>query len=240
MTNRLSERTRWGVITAFAIAMAWVEAACVYYIRTLVDRIEPYQANPLPMQGALGNVELAREAATLVMLATLGILAGNTWRRRAGYAAIAFGVWDIFYYVFLRVMTGWPKTLLDWDILFLLPLPWWGPVLAPVSIALVMIVWGTLATQSRDGAADHRWAAALGWIGIALALAVFMVDAWRALPYGRDAVQQVLPTTFNWPLFGVALLLMASPTLHQAFHHWPGLRPGRSTISMRAPSGPAT
>ena len=47
-------------------------------------------------------------------------------------------------------MTGWPRTLLDWDILFLLPLPWWGPVLAPVSIAMVMIVWGTLATQSDD------------------------------------------------------------------------------------------
>jgi hypothetical protein len=44
--------------------------------------------------------------------------------------------WDIFYYVFLRLISG-PKTLLDWDILFLLPLPWWGPVLAPVSMALV-------------------------------------------------------------------------------------------------------
>ena len=77
--------------------------------------------------------------ATLLMIATLGLLAGSTWRRRAGYAAIAFGAWDIFYYVFLRLISGWPRTLLDWDILFLLPLPWWGPVLAPVSIALVMI-----------------------------------------------------------------------------------------------------
>jgi hypothetical protein len=42
-----------------------------------------------------------------------------------------------------------------------------------------------------------------------------MIDAWRALPYGRDAVQQVLPTSFNWPVFGVALLLIASPALHQ-------------------------
>ena len=112
--------------------------------------------------GALGNVELWREAATLVMLATLGMLAGRTWRRRAGYAALAFGAWDIFYYVFLRIISGWPRTLLDWDILFLLPLPWWGPVLAPVSIALVMILWGTLATQSEDGATDARWAVGAG------------------------------------------------------------------------------
>ena len=215
MTGHLSQRTRWVVVIAFAIAMAFVEAASVLYIRALVDRIEPYQVNPLPLHGALGNVELWREAATLVMLATLGLLAGRTWRHRAGYAALAFGVWDIFYYVFLRLTSGWPRTLLDWDILFLLPLPWWGPVLAPVSIALVMILWGTLATQADDGVADARWAWALASLGIVLALAVFMIDAWRALPGGRDAVLQVLPTTFNWPLFAVALVLMASPVLHQ-------------------------
>ena len=215
MTGHVSERARWMIVMAFAIAMAWLEAACVYYIRALVDRIEPYQPNPLPIHGWLGNVELWREAATLVMLATLGMLAGHTWRRRAGYAALAFGTWDLFYYVFLRIITGWPRTLLDWDILFLLPLPWWGPVLAPVSIALLMVVWGTLTTQSDDDAPGARWPWTFGAVGIVLALAVFMTDAWRALPDGRDAVLQVLPTTFNWPLFLVALLLMAVPVLQQ-------------------------
>ena len=228
MNHHLSERARWAIVIAFAIAMAWVEAASVYYIRALVGRIEPYQVNPLPIHGALGYVELWREAATLVMLATLGVLAGRTWRHRAGYAALAFGAWDIFYYVFLRVISGWPRTLLDWDILFLLPLPWWGPVLAPVSIALLMIVWGTLVTQSSV-AIDARWPWALGWTGIALALAVFMIDAWRALPDGRDAVLQVLPTRFNWPLFSVALLLMASPALHQV-----ALLPARKSVFRRS------
>jgi hypothetical protein len=215
MNGRISERIRWWIVMAFAMAMAWVEAASVFYIRALVDRIEPYQVHPLPMNGVLGAVELWREAATLVMIATLGMLAGRTWRRRAGYAALAFGAWDILYYVFLRLISGWPRTLLDWDILFLLPLPWWGPVLAPVSIALVMILWGTLATQTDDDAADPRWAWALACVGIMLALAVFMIDTSRALPEGRDAVLQVLPTTFKWPLFSVALILMASPALHQ-------------------------
>jgi hypothetical protein len=218
VTGRLSERTRWAVVVGFAIAMACVEAASVFYIRELVDRIEPYQANPLPMNSPLGNVELWREAATLVMLAALGTLAGRTWRHRAGYAALAFGVWDIFYYIFLRLISGWPRTLLDWDVLFLLPLPWWGPVLAPVSIAMIMIVWGTLATQSADDATAPQWAAR-AWVpagaGIVLALAVFMADAWRALPDGRNAILQVLPVRFNWSLFLIALLLMASPVLHQ-------------------------
>ena len=230
MTAHLSERARWAIVVAFAIAMAWLEAATVFYLRTLVDRIQPYQADPLPMNGVLSHVELWREAATLVMIATVGVLAGRTWRRRAGYAALAFGAWDIFYYVFLRLISGWPRTLLDWDILFLLPLPWWGPVLAPVTISLVMILWGTLATQSDDGATDARWARALASVGIVLALAVFTIDAWRALPDGRDAVLQVQPKIFNWPLFWVALLLMASPVLHQV-----ALFPTKKTISSASP-----
>ena len=220
MSEHFGERARWAIVVAFAVAMAWVEAAAVFYIRALVDRIEPYQVNPLPINGALGNVELCREAATLVMIGAVGLLAGRTWRRRAGYAAIAFGTWDIFYYVFLRLISGWPKTIFDWDILFLLPLPWWGPVLAPVSIATVMIVWGTLATRSRE-ARGNRWAWALGAAGIGLALAVFMADAWRALPEGREAVLQALPTRFNWPLFRVALLLMASPVVQIISSAWP-------------------
>ena len=89
---------RWLVVVVFAMGMAWVEAASVYYLRVLVDRIEPYQNNPLPIRGALGQVELAREAATMVMLVTLGMLAGRTRHAQLGYAAVAFGVWDIFYY----------------------------------------------------------------------------------------------------------------------------------------------
>jgi hypothetical protein len=48
-----------------------------------------------------------------------------------------------------------------------------------------------------------------------LALAVFMTDAARALPHGREAVLHALPTTFNWPTFGLAWLLIATPALHQ-------------------------
>src|SRR3954468_21226333 len=118
-------RTSWILVATFAVAMAWVEAACVYDLRVLVDRIEPYQSNPLPITGALGGIELVREAATLVMLAAVGGLAGRTRRARFAYAAIAFGIWDIFYYVWLKVMCDWPTSLFDWDILFLLPLPWW-------------------------------------------------------------------------------------------------------------------
>lgn len=208
---------RWSIVVVFAIGMAWVEAACVYYLRVLTDRVEPYQANPLPMQGLLGQVELVREASTLVMLLMVGMLAARTWQRRVAYAVIAFGTWDIFYYIFLRVIGDWPRSPLDWDVLFLLPLPWWGPVAAPVSIALLMIVWGTLATQSADTPPATALTRTL-WIasalGIALALYVFMADAIHSLPHGVEATRSVLPTSFNWVLFGAALTLMAAPVAH--------------------------
>lgn len=212
-----SLRTTWILVTTFAIAMAWVEAAVVYDLRVLVDRLEPYQVDPLPISGALGTIELVREAATLVMLAAVGALAGSTMRTRFAYTAIAFGIWDIFYYLSLKVMYGWPRTLFDWDILFLLPLPWWGPVIAPVMIAALMVVWGTLAIASpaqspaNNAGGGRLWAAA--GLGAALALYVFMADALWAAPYGREAVRTVLPRTFNWPLFLVALAMMAAPVV---------------------------
>ena len=203
-------------VVVFAIAMAWVESAVVFDLRTMVDRIEPYQADPLPLVGKLGPVELVRELATMIMLLTVGMLAGKKWPQRLGYSAIAFGVWDIFYYVFLKVMCGWPHSLLDWDILFLLPLPWWGPVLAPVLIAVLMIVWGTRITQF-DVAPNSRITSLAAWslnfTGMFLALDVFMTDTLRVADQGVPVVRQVLPTAFNWPLFVVGLALMAAPIL---------------------------
>lgn len=214
---------RWLTVAVFAVAMAWIEAAVVYYLRTLVDRIEPYQSNPLPFIGRLGPVEMTREFATMVMLFTVGVLAGKSWRARLGYSAIAFGVWDIFYYLFLKVIFGWPKSLLNWDILFLLPLPWWGPVLAPVSIALLMILWGTLASQFErtSGHLLSNWRVwVLNSIGVALALYVFMADAIRVAGLGADTIRNVLPSRFNWPLFCVAFMLMAAPVIRLARELW--------------------
>jgi hypothetical protein len=226
MKRLSSERQSWLVIVLFAAGMAWVEAASVYYLRVLVDRVEPYQLNPLPTHPVLGPVELVREAATLVMLLTVGILAARTWYKRLGYAALAFGVWDILYYVFLRIMSGWPTSLLAWDVLFLLPLPWWGPVLAPVSIAALMILWGTLATQFEDQApvASTAWTLwGLNWLGIALALYVFMADSIRAVLQGLDVRTMGLPVSFNWAIFFVAFGLMATPIVEIAWR----IRPRR-------------
>jgi hypothetical protein len=204
------------MVIFYAAAMAWVESAVVFYLRFMMNRIEPYQPNPLPIIGGFASVELPREFATLVMLFAVGFLAGRNWRSKLGYAAIAFGVWDIFYYVFLKIICGWPHSLFDWDVLFLLPLPWWGPVLAPVLISLLLIFWGTLASQLEFVwlPATSSWRLWLANVfGVALALYVFMSDSIAASRRGLEAIRTVLPEKFDWPLFFIALFLMAAPVM---------------------------
>ncbi len=210
----MRERTRWFIVVMFAIAMAWMESATVVYLRVLVGRIDPYQADPLPVSVGLGQTELIREAATMIMLLTAGLLAGRTWRSRLAYALIAFGVWDIFYYVFLAIISAWPRSLLDWDVLFLIPLPWWGPVLAPVLISLLMIIGGSLVVYAERTERPiwpnwKAWTLNLG--GVILALIIFMLPALRSMASGTESVRQVLPNEFYWLPFSLALLLMSAP-----------------------------
>ncbi|HEY5669975.1 MAG TPA: hypothetical protein VIS10_08230 [Anaerolineales bacterium] len=226
----MKERTRWIFVVLFAAAMAWLEAAVVLYMRLLLDRVQPYQIDPLPVSVGLGKAEVVREVSTLIMLWAVGYLAGAERRSRLGYAMLAFGAWDILYYVFLVPLSGWPDSLLDWDILFLIPLPWWGPVLAPASIALLMVMTGTLITQFQPSGQWlwPRWPAWLASLcGAGMALYTFMTDALRALGEGPIAVRQVLPVTFNWPLFGLALLLLSMPIIDLVWQLWLPLSLGR-------------
>jgi hypothetical protein len=227
---KMSSKKRWLYVVVFAAAMAWVESAAVVYLRTVVDRLEPYQVNPLPFAPRLGAAEIVRELATLIMLFAAGLLAGHTKRTRLGYSLIAFGVWDIFYYAFLKIITGWPHSLFDWDILFLIPLPWWGPVIAPMIIAAMMIIFGTLATQFDPPIWPSRRAWIFNLSGVTLALLVFMSDALRVVDGGLEAIRTVLPAWFNWPVFLIALALMAAPIIEMLKQIWKG-RNGQANMA---------
>ena len=214
---------RIGIVILFAIAMAWVESAVVVYLRVPMGRVNPYQANPLPSMPSADWIEVVREAATMVMLFTVGWLAGRTWRGRLGYAFLIFGVWDIFYYIFLVPMCGWPQSLLDWDLLFLIPLPWWGPVIAPMLIAVLLIISGVLlaiSEQRQESIWPHKWALIACVSGTGLALYTFMETPLQIIGMGEEAIRQALPTVFNWPIFIIGVVLMAAPIVDMVQQSW--------------------
>lgn len=149
-------------LVVFGVAFGFVEAAVVYYLRTIFG-VSP---NTLAQQGhrvilnlgaiaflapgsivlpnvRVSQVEALREIATLVMLGAVSFIAGEKWRTRLAALLISFASWDLFYYAFLYLLTGWPKSLLDIDVFFIDPIPWVGPVITPVVISLILFAVGT-------------------------------------------------------------------------------------------------
>jgi hypothetical protein len=208
----IKKRILW--VAVFAAAMAWIEAAVVLDLRVLVGRLQPYQPVPLPNFGGLGPAEVVREFATMVLLLAAGRLAGSGRLSGWAYSAIAFGVWDILYYVFLIPLTGWPRSLLDWDILFLIPVPWWGPVLAPAAVSLLLICGGLLFLLLEDRGQPgclSAWAWAASILGATAVLYAFTADSIRAVVRGNVPAGGVLPVHFHWIVFAAGFLLMAVP-----------------------------
>ena len=213
------------LVALFALAMAYFESATVAYLREIYDIKDLVRDLPATAD-RFTAIEVGREAATIVMLLAVGWIAGRTLQDRLGYFVFAFGLWDIGYYLWLALFVGWPASPLDWDVLFLIPVPWWGPVLAPVLIAAVMCVGGAAAAVSADRGVAWRltWTnASVAAAGIAVVLYTFTADAWGAVPDGIDAVNAVRPSDFQWPLFALGFVVMS----------WAGLRvtwPGRSRL----------
>jgi hypothetical protein len=121
-------------LTVYAIAMAFVEAACVVALKQLYAPSgwrPPFQA--LPDEGL--RLEQAREIATLVMIAAVSLLGRPPWREAAARALWIFGIWDLGYYLFLRLLTGFPSSLTDQDVVFLVPRMWVAPVWLPVLVS---------------------------------------------------------------------------------------------------------
>lgn len=125
-------------LTLFSIAMGFLETAVVVYMRKLYYP-DGFKFPLVPISPDIAATEFSREAATLIMLLGVGILAGKNAPQRFVFFLYAFAIWDIFYYVFLYVILGWPSSLFTWDILFIIPVPWIGPVICPCLVSLTMI-----------------------------------------------------------------------------------------------------
>ncbi|MDZ7797064.1 MAG: hypothetical protein U5N56_08475 [Candidatus Marinimicrobia bacterium] len=144
------------LITGLAILFAYIESSFIVYLHNAC-----YGAGfdfPLKMMAMSAPwIEIGREFVSLLFILMLAVLAAKHIRQIFAYAALAFGLWDFFYYFWLYVFLGWPESLLSPDLLFLIPLPWTGPVLSPllVSAALVFIGLTLLIREVRGREPVH-------------------------------------------------------------------------------------
>lgn len=194
-------------VLAFGVAFGYVEAAVVVYLRAALGLVPgAVMAHDPTTFGTFEAVEIARELATLVMIAAVGTIAGRTALERLAWSAVVFGAWDIAYYAGLRLAIGWPPSLDTWDVLFLVPIPWVGPVWAPLVVSAALVVVGlTAGRRLRSGGqvAVGPWRATGALAGGALVFVSFAVEA--------DPDVSVPWTT--WPLFWFGMVLAMVATL---------------------------
>lgn len=188
-------------LVLFAAAMAYLESAVVVYLR-LIYYPEGFEFPLKIISGSTIWIEVGREAATLIMLISIGILSASTGPGRFAAVCFIFGVWDIFYYIWLWIFIGWPQSLLTWDLLFLIPAPWIGPVITPVLVSICLIIAGIIVLKNESKGRRFRPPAWAWWIEIACGVIIIAAFLWN-IP---AVISQSIPQSFPWLLFAVGLL----------------------------------
>ena len=223
-TMNLKRTMIW--LSLFAIAMGFMETAVVIYLRKMFyPNGFGFPLAPVDTQIAL--VEFCREAATIFMLIGIGILAGKNVSQRFAFFIYAFAVWDICYYVFLKLFLGWPESIFTWDILFLIPVPWVGPVLAPVLISCTMILLAMVIMRFNLIDINTRLNFFERLLLVLSSLLAIMSFVWDYFGYMSEHTELTMwapgkgaelfkeltlysPSHYNWWMFGTAMLIALS------------------------------
>jgi len=213
-------------LTAFSIAMGFMESAIVIYLRRIYYP-NGFQFPLTPVAHDIAMIEFLREAATIIMLVGIGVLAGKNTSQKFAFFIYCFAVWDIFYYVFLKAFIGWPESLFTWDILFLIPVPWVGPVLAPCLVSLTMVVLTIAVINFQEKNYDAHLKAKEWLLLITGSLVIifsFIQDYFIYMGQGNpashiwrltgnqdmfDEIAHYIPSSYNWWIFsaGEAIVL---------------------------------
>jgi len=205
-------------ITIFSIAMAFLETAVVIYLRELLYP-GGFQFPLAPMPPHLVLTEVLREFATIIMLGVTAVLAGKTFSQKFAWFIYAFAIWDIFYYVFLKLLINWPGSVMTWDILFLIPTVWTGPVISPVIVSVTMIVFALVITLLSERGYNTKikfreWGfLTLGSIILILSF-TWDYTQFIILQHSKDvagllSMFSYVPLKFNWGIFISGEILIA-------------------------------
>jgi hypothetical protein len=197
-------RISW--LTIFAAAMGVLEAIVVIYLRELYYP-GGFKFPVVLVSTRIAVTEIAREAATLAMLLAVAVLAGRGAFDRFAVFAYLFGIWDIIYYIFLHLFLGWPSSLLEWDVLFLIPLPWLAPVIYPVIVSVGLITMFAVH-EILKGRGRGMQLSLAAWLTASAGAGVVVLSFcwnWRAVVESRT------PSDFPVWLFAGGLLACSLP-----------------------------
>jgi len=192
-------------LSLWSVAFGVCEGAVVVYLRRLCYPGQPDDGSLFPLrvvEPLILSMEQWREAATLAMLLGVAMLAERRPLRRFAVFAFCFGVWDLIYYGTLHAALGWPHSLMEWDVLFLIPAPWASPVLAPALVALTLTAASALVLLRIDATAPSPFRAG-DWFAQAACGALVV---WSMLWNAGAVERQQPPGPFPWWLFLAGLL----------------------------------
>jgi len=218
-------KTNLAYLLLFAVAMGFMEAIIVIYLREIY-----YPAGfSFPLIEISPHIlvaELVRELCTLIMLFLVAVIGGKTPLQKFAFFLFSFAVWDIFYYVGLKAFLNWPSSLFTWDILFLLPVTWLGPVLAPLICSLTMIFLSLILLHFEGKMLVFKMTRIDWLLVISGAVLVFISFIWdfsnilftnhlhteifnlaESEPF-RKIVSSYIPQYFNWPVFSAGIILI--------------------------------
>jgi hypothetical protein len=180
----------WGV------AFGYIEASVVVYLREIY--YPGGFAFPLVMiQDHIMLTEVIREAVTLLIIWVTVCLSYRKLQSRIAAYIVLFGIWDIFYYIFLKLLLNWPESLGTYDILFLIPAVWVGPVWAPVLVSIGFIYAG-IAILIRNHR-NYFLHFGSGFILLELFAALLIIVSF-IIP-GLSLLEQSQTIYFPWYLF---------------------------------------
>ena len=198
-------------ITLFSIAMGYLESAVVVYLRELYYP-SGFDFPMVTLKGHIAITEIIREAATMIMLFTVACIAAESNLKRFAWFLYCFAIWDIFYYLFLKILIDWPSSLLTWDILFLIPVVWTGPVIAPLIVSFTMILLsGTILFTDIKPVPFKAYMLILSGAFIVFLSFILDFSAYLLQQYSfaglfkfrlhQMILEQYVPIRFNWWLF---------------------------------------
>lgn len=196
-------------LMVWGAAFGYLEAAVVVYLREIYYP-EGFTFPLVIIDGSILLTEVLREAATLIIIWTTAYLIYNRLQSRVAAFFVLFGVWDIFYYFFLKLLLDWPESLGTHDILFFIPVPWVGPIWAPVLVSIGFICAGTAILTCNHQ--SHFLHFGRGFILIELFAALLIIISF--VISGSSVLEQSLQIHFPSYLFFMGFIMGISVFLY--------------------------